>query len=209
MNSTQQKEKYYYIGFNSNNSICNELFFDGSISLYPTGEKGNIPYSQKKLKDTKSDKFLESYKEFIRLNLNKILKNNSNVKFIVFNRKIRKLCKDIKDVNIIELNKDNTIDFLNDKFKVRDFLKDRVTIPESIKKKGSCITYGILCNQLSGNKFVIQAPTGAGGENTYLVENEKDIQKCNLKENTIYNISPYVINTPINITMMVGEKKIL
>jgi len=68
MSSIQQKEKYYYIGFNSNNSICNKLFFDGSISLYPTGEKGNIPYSRKKkLKDTESDKFLENYKEFVRL----------------------------------------------------------------------------------------------------------------------------------------------
>lgn len=209
MSFIQHKEKYYYIGLNSNNSICNELFFDGSITLYPTGEKGNIPYSREKLKDTKSDKFLEDYKEFIINNLNKILKNYSNVKCIIFNKKIRKLCKDIKDINIVELNKDETIDFLNDKFKVRDFLKDIVTIPESIKMKGSVITYENICNQLSGYKFVIQAPIGAGGENTYLVENKEDIQKCNLNENIIYNISSYVENTPLNITMMVGEKNII
>jgi hypothetical protein len=38
---------------------------------YPTGEKGNIPYSKKKkkkkkLEDTKSDKFLLDYKKIIK-----------------------------------------------------------------------------------------------------------------------------------------------
>ena len=29
------------VGFNANNAICNESFFEGSITLYPTNEKGN------------------------------------------------------------------------------------------------------------------------------------------------------------------------
>lgn len=35
------KEKVYYVEFNANNAICNESFFEGSITLYPTNEKGN------------------------------------------------------------------------------------------------------------------------------------------------------------------------
>ncbi|KAG4084160.1 hypothetical protein H8356DRAFT_1436415, partial [Neocallimastix lanati (nom. inval.)] len=94
----------------------------------------------------------------------------------------RKLYKNIKDINIIELNQDNTVDFLNDKFKVRDFLKNIVTIPEGAKMRGKIITYENIYVKFSGSKFVIQAPTGAGGENTYLVENEEDIQKWNLEK---------------------------
>ena len=36
----------YYVGFNANNAICNENFFDGMITLNPNNEKGNIFYTK-------------------------------------------------------------------------------------------------------------------------------------------------------------------
>ena len=67
-----KNENIYYIGFNANNAICNERFFKGSITIYPNGESGNIFYSHKKLKDIKSDKFIEKYRQFVENQINEI-----------------------------------------------------------------------------------------------------------------------------------------
>ena len=83
------KEKIFYIGFNANNAICNAKFFDGSITLYPTGEKGNIYYSNKLIDDTTSIIFMEKYKNFIYNAVMNIQNKNKNVKFLCFNEKIR------------------------------------------------------------------------------------------------------------------------
>ena len=126
------EEAVYYIGFNANNAICNDNFFQGSITLYPTKERGNIFYSNTKLEDTKSSTFLEEYKKYVYKTAKNIQENNINAKFICFNEKIRKLCSDMKDINIVKSNDSRIIDLLNNKFKTREMIGDKVPTLEYI-----------------------------------------------------------------------------
>lgn len=190
------KESIYYIGFNANNAICNDQFFKGSITLYPTKEKGNIYFSDQLLIDTKSDAFLENYKQFIHSKIKEI----NNGKFICFNEKTYKLCQDI---DVIRGNDKSLVDFLNDKFATRNFVKDCVPILEySIFNE---LDYEDIKNTL-GSKFVVQGKNGSGGDNTYLVTNKNEL---NIIPNGTYCISKYVKHLPLNITLIIGDEEII
>jgi len=201
------REDIYYIGFNANNAICNDTFFKGSITLYPTKEKGNIYYSDKLLEDTSSLKFIEKYKKYIYLNAKKIQMENKNSKFICFNEKIRKICSDMIDINIVKSNNSEIVDFLNDKFKTREFVKDIVPIMDYYYVKES-MNYQQLKDKIGSEKFVIQYPTGAGGDGTILVEKEEDFRFLN-KDIKTYCVSKYVKHLPLNITLIIGDKDII
>ena len=97
--------KNYYIGFNANNAICNESFFDGSITIYPNSEKGNIYYSINEIDDTKSNYFMEKYKSFVEDKVKVLYEKYDKINFFVFNHKVYELCKQIKDINIINFEK--------------------------------------------------------------------------------------------------------
>ena len=114
------KERVYYIGFNANNAICNDNFFSGSITLYPTLEKRNIYFSDKLINDTSSDNFFQKYHDFIYNNAKKLQMEYPETYFICFNEKIRKLCQNMNDINIIRSNDSKILDMLNDKFQTRN-----------------------------------------------------------------------------------------
>ncbi len=205
---TNLKEEVYYIGFNANNAICNDGFFKGSITLYPTKEKGNIYFSDKLLEDSKSDLFMREYKDYVYSTARNIQNLNCNAKFICFNEKIRKLCSDMTDINIVRSNDPNVLDFLNNKFKTRELVKDIVPIFDYYMLDNSNLQYDYIKDVVGSDKFVIQAETGAGGDSTYLVENEKDLEEiCNSGKK--YCVSKYVNHLPLNITLIIGDDDIL
>lgn len=199
-----KQECVYYIGFNANNAICNEGFFEGSISLYPNREKGNIYYSKTALEDTKSEKFMEEYKNYIERTCKEILKEKKNAVFICFNDKIKKLCDQIKDVPFVEGNDSEVLKKLNDKFASREQVKNVVKILPYLFEKGKDLNYQDLKKKLSTTKFVVQGKTGAGGSSTYLITNEKDLELIEDKEAT-YSISAYYKHLPLNATIIIGE----
>lgn len=201
---SDKNEEIYYIGFNANNAICNENFFAGSITLYPTKEKGNIFYSDKLIEDTKSDKFMEEYKQYVYESAKRIQEKNPNAKFICFNEKIRKLCKDMNDINIIRSNDGKVIDYLNNKFETRELFKNEVPILDYVWLDGNELDYESIKLKFNAETFVVQAETGAGGDTTYIVNSKKELE--NIKDkNTRYCISKYLKHTPLNITLIVGD----
>lgn len=199
------EEAVYYIGFNANNAICNDNFFQGSITLYPTKERGNIFYSNTKLEDTKSSTFLEEYKKYVYKTAKNIQENNINAKFICFNEKIRKLCSDMKDINIVKSNDSRIIDLLNNKFKTREMIGDKVPTLEYIFVNSDELNYKNITKQLNCDKFVVQGETGAGGDSTILISSENDIKKIKLKENVEYSISKYIKHLPLNVTLIITD----
>lgn len=205
---TNLKEEVYYIGFNANNAICNDDFFKGSITLYPTKERGNIYFSDKLLDDTKSDLFMKEYKNYVYKTARDIQNVNCNAKFICFNEKIRKLCLDMPDINIVRSNDPSVLDFLNNKFKTRDLVKDIVPIFDYYMLNNNELNYEFIKEKIGSDKFVIQAETGAGGDNTYLVENKEDIEKIDISSKK-YCVSKYVNHLPLNITLIIGDDDVL
>ena len=201
------KEKVYYIGFNANNAICNESFFEGSITLYPTNERGNIYYSERLLTNTKSDEFMNAYREFIYNTATKLQHRIPNVRFICFNEKAIKLCSSMNGITIIKNNDLNVIQFLNNKFKIREFIKNEVPILDYYFYDSQEINYSKLANKLTNKKLVVQESIGAGGDTTYLINNEKDL--LNVKKNNCnYCVSEYIKNIPLNITLIIGDNDI-
>lgn len=198
-------EEVYYIGFNANNAICNDNFFKGSITLYPTKERGNIFYSNIKLEDTKTVSFLEDYKKYVYKSAKNIQEKNINAKFICFNEKIRKLCSDMKDINIVKSNDSNVIELLNNKFKTREMVADKVKVLEYIFVNSNDLNYQNIVEKLKSDKLVIQGETGAGGDSTFLVSCEDDLKKINIKENTKYSVSKYTKHLPLNVTLIITD----
>ena len=205
----QLEEEVYYIGFNANNAICNDSFFKGSITLYPTKERGNIYYSNKKLNDTKSISFLENYKKYIYKSAIEIQKNNVNAKFICFNEKIRKLCIDMEDINIVKSNDSNVINFLNNKFKTRKLVASEVPVLDYIFVNGDELKYETIVEKIKCERFVVQGETGAGGDSTFLVSCETDLDKININSDAEYCISKYVKHLPLNVTLIISDDKTL
>ncbi len=200
------KEDVYYIGFNANNAICNDSFFKGSITLYPTKEKGNMFYSKKILNDTKSNEFMRKYHDYIhKVALEKQIQN-PNSYFVCFNEKIRNLCEDMNDINIIKNNDEKILNFLNNKFLTREIAKKFMPIL-NYKYLDTDETYENVTKLLSSNSFVLQADTGAGGDSTYLVNSKKNMPILN--DNYSYCVSKYLLNTPLNITLIIYENGIL
>ena len=105
----------YYIGFNANNAICNECFLEGTVTLNPNREKGNIYYTKKNIIDKSSDSFLTDYKKFLVNTMEKITKEYKNTTFLAFNKKIKELLKGENKFNILGERDYCLIDKLNDK----------------------------------------------------------------------------------------------
>lgn len=202
------KKEIYYIGFNANNAICNENFFSGSITLYPTKEKGNNFFSSTLLEDTSSDKFLKKYKKYVYDTAKQIQKNNKKAQFICFNDKIKKLCADMNDINFVNTNSKNIIDFLNDKFTIRDCLNSIVPTLNYYFFKNDNLSYEKIVEKMKCKKIVIQGKSGAGGNNTYMIDS-KDKFKKYIDLNYEYSVSKYVKHTPLNITLIISKKDIL
>lgn len=205
----EDTQSVYYIGFNANNAICNDYFFSGSITLYPTKEKGNHCYSEVFVADTKSDEFMAKYREYIHNTAKEIQEKDNNARFICFNAKIKKLCEGLDDINIIKIDNYDVAEVLNNKFKTRELVKEFVPILEYIWIDGNEMNYQEIKSKVNSNRFVVQAPVGSGGDNTYLITSQEDIDKFVTDKNIEYCVSAYTPHIPLNATMIVGQYDIV
>lgn len=201
MNIDEDKH-FYYVGFNANNAIFNEAFFNGMITLNPNHEKGNIFYTKEAIKN-KDDKFMKNYKEYL-LETMEMLSKNNNAIFLAFNKKIKNLLKDNKNYNIVSEKDYDLIDSLNDKKNIRQLLKGKVPVINTkwISKK---IDYSTAKKTIESEQFVIQGQVGAGGNNTFFIDNKEKFDKYTELCNNQYFISKYIKHLPVNSTIIVGE----
>ena len=75
---------------------------------------------------------MEYYYNFIQKHILKIQQRNVNSYFMCFNKKIDIMLKKMKKINLIKRNDNKIIDFLNNKFKIRDCIKKDVPILDYI-----------------------------------------------------------------------------
>ena len=198
--------KKYYVGINGTNVICNDEYFDGYITAYPLGENGNISFFETSVSHEKLDE--KEFSMWARDRIKDILKADPDAKFTYFNKKMADICSILPESNSEGHNDWELLKFLNDKFKIRDHLDGKIKMLEYLHLKGLDIDYKSLQNQLGGDNFVIQSPTGSGGLTTHSVSNCKDVKSLNLDNETVYSISSYQDNLPINSTLMVSSKDI-
>lgn len=199
------KKYFYYVGFNANNSILNTDFFEGSITIYPTGEAGNIYYSNKLLNDTSSQEFFDNYKKYILNTFKKISLEKGNCTFMSFNDKIISLCSELPEVNFLRNNASELLKTINNKSKVKALLDNVVpTIKHRIITLDN-LDYDKIATTIGSDSFVVQGMTGAGGNSTYFVSSSKDLERISDKKQR-YSISCYMKHIPLNTTLIVGKK---
>ena len=199
--------KRYYIGINGTNVICNESYFNGYITAYPIGEKNNVSFFEQV--EGNGELNQEKYKEWVQMQVEKILKEDPSAQFTYFNKKMADICDFIPDGNIEAHNDWELLAFLNNKFEIRTFLGDKIKILDYIYLKGSDVDYEFARKKLGSSGMVVQSATGAGGLTTHSVGSSKDIKDLNLKSNETYSISAYEPNVPVNATLMISQKDVL
>ena len=198
------KESVYYVGLNANNAIKNEDFFAGSFTLYPTQEKGNINFLTDVPKYGDEELF-SKYQEFCNNKIDELLEQNPNTKIMCFNKKAKKLCVKFKD-NFTKSNDDKLVDTLNNKFEIRELVKDVVPILNYFWIDDLTLSYEEIVQKFNTTTFVVQAVTGAGGTTTYFVNNSKEYD--DIKNRTgKFCISAYIKNTPLNVTAIICDDK--
>ena len=197
--------KKIYIGINANNAICNDSFFDGSITLYPTGEKGNIFYTT--IKVEKTNTFISNeYKTFVITQINELRKKyDDDVCFMIINKKVLDMCKNESAKFITNLNIP-IVDKLNDKRFTRELFEDKIPMLEYQWYQGANDIIDALLKSTTG-ELVLQKDKGAGGDSTYLIDDRASDIKLLIKNNDNYCISKYTKNIPLNITAVIGENQ--
>lgn len=196
--------KMYYVGFNANNAICNECFFDGAITINPNREKGNLYYTKNAIKDKSSESFLTDYKRYLVDTMKDITSKYKNTTFLAFNKKIKNLLKDEKKFNILGERDYSLIDKLNDKKYTRDLLSKKIPIID-MKWVDEKIDFTTAKKIANSKKIVIQGKIGSGGSNTFFIDNEKKFNKYSSMCKDGYYLSKYVEHLPINVTIIIGK----
>ena len=86
----------------------------------------------------------------------------------------------MKKSGLLDLNDQNLIEFTNNKFKIKEYLKDYIPILNYFYIKGSDYNFEKLSQKYGNTKFVIQAEESSGGFGTILsIKNNKDDIKLN------------------------------
>ncbi len=200
-----KNEKVYYVGFNANNAICNEDFFEGSLTLYPTKEKGNISFFKSKSDTQHASK--EGYNLFVKNVLTDIINKYPTAKIMFFNEKAKELCKEFR-ANFSSSNDDKLLSILNDKYIAREIAKRKLPILNYIWLENLDKSYEEISKEIKCNHFVVQSIIGAGGNTTYNISCEKDY--LNIKNRVgKFCISKYIEHVPLNVTAIIADKNIV
>lgn len=197
----------YYVGINGTNVICNGEYFDGYISAYPIGEKGNISYFDVSNPSEKLDE--AQFHIWVKEQIKNILDDDPNARFTYFNKKMADVCSFLPKENLEGHNDWDLLDFLNDKYRIRRHLSHRIKMLDYLNLKGKNVDYKLLVERLEGNEFVIQGRTGSGGLTTHFIRNDCDLEKLKLEDETIYSMSAYQENLPINTTLLVAKSNVV
>ena len=184
-------------------------FIDDSINLF--GNNINSLQNQiNKRINHNTKKNNDCINDFYNNEVIKQIKKNPNTKFMYYSQiysfySMKKL--GLLDY-IICLNNQNLIEFTNNKFKIKEYLKDYIPILNYFYIKGGDYNFEQLSKKYGNTKFVIQTEESSGGSGTILSsENNKDDIKLN--NNCTYMITKYCENNiPVNIHILISQNDI-
>lgn len=185
----------YWIGSRESDVIDEKLFF-GSITKFGTNNKYNRSFC--------NNTFTDNYKSFICSCTKDIINNDPNSYFIFANEIVAYQCgKEVYSKSLC-LNKLSTIEALNNKIFVRNYMSKVISIPECIVINSSSASDVSLIKSIfniSTNKFVIQSPYGSGGIETVLLSKYDNNQSPRQQ----VMVTPYIDNNiPLNVHIAVS-----
>lgn len=195
----------YFIGINDYILQCNNPF-KGSITVVRkfSETKNNICYNDlypTKKVDYNNLKDLKKIDQFFIAAVKKVLATDKNAYFIRYNEHNLK-GYNLKKYHILEMNKYDLYNTVNDKFFIREKLKNSVNVLHYDYIKGFKLKKVLQKRFLNFNSgFVAQEKYGFAGCNTFIINKSNLIEQCKkLKKFTTYAVSILQEKTiPLNI----------
>ncbi len=189
-------KKIFWIG-SRESDISNEDLFYGSITRFGNDKNNNISFCN----NTKTD----SYKEFVSFITQQLICKDPNIYFIFANELLAYQCSEEVFRHALCINKLSTIEAISNKIFSRNYIGKVVNVPECIVINASSASDTHLIKSIFNNsydRFVIQSPFGAGGEQTLFLSNYKS---SNMEQ---VLITPYIENAiPINVHIAISDEE--
>ncbi len=185
-------------------------FIDNSICIF--GNNDNCLENQiKKRINHNNEKHYTSIDEFYNKEVVKQIEKNSNIKFMYYSQIYSYDC--MKKLGLLDhvicLNNQDLIEFVNNKFKIKSYLKDYIPILDYIFVNGKNFDFRNLKNKYGNYEFVIQTENSSGGFST-IVLNENNKNDIKLDSNQTYMVTKYCKNNiPVNIHVLVSKNDII
>lgn len=184
-------------------------FIDNSISIF--GNNSNSLENQIKKKiNHNNEKHYTFIDDFYNKEVIKQIEKNSNIKFMYYSQiysydSMKKL--GLLD-HVICLNNQELIEFVNNKFKTKNYLKDYIPVLDYIFVNGENCNFDNLKRKYEDYEFVIQTEKGSGGFST-IVLNENNKNDIKLNSNQTYMVTRYCKNNiPVNIHILISKNDI-
>ena len=184
-------------------------FINDSISIF--GNDSNSLQNQiKKRINHNNEKHYTLIDDFYNKEVIKQIKKTPNIKFMYYSQIYSYYS--MKELGLLDhiicLNNQDLIEFVNSKFKIKEYLKDYIPILNYIYINGKDYNFEKLKQKYGNNKYVIQTEEGSGGFSTIILnENNKDDIK--LDNNCTYMVTKYCENNiPVNIHILISQNDI-
>lgn len=184
-------------------------FIKDSISIF--GNTSNSLQRQKNININHNNK--ENFTlidEFYNKEIIKRIEKNPNIRFMYYSQIYS--YDNMKELGLLNhivcLNEQKLIEFMNNKFIIKRYLKKHIPLLNYILMKGKDIDLKNIKQKYGNNDFVVQAKDSSGGANTIIL-NEYNKNSIELNENQTYMITKYCKrNIPVNIHVLVSENNI-
>lgn len=110
---------------------------------------------------------------------------------------------------VICLNNQELIEFINNKFKIKEYLKNYIPILEYVFINGKNCDLESLKQKYGDYEFVLQTEESSGGSNTIIL-NENNKNDIKLHDDQTYMITRYCKNNiPVNIHVLISKNDIV
>lgn len=202
--------EFYYLGLKED-AIKNSNFFEKSITIKGSNEKGNIAYNEinKTVLDYNDLNNFKLISEFYSSHIENVRKSKKDVKFMFYNQEsVKDLTCSIED-DLVCVNDLSLLAKLNNKNECKKLLRKAINIVEYKVLKGKDIDFEII-NKMFDNKYaryVVQKPVGFGGVGTFILNKGEVLE---LNDNDEFLVSGYIENNiSLNNTYMISDKKII
>lgn len=187
-------------------------FFSGSITLYGSGENGNISYCRNCGKRINHNVISEDQTEFVAAEIARKIEEDPTVRFMSYDPNQVFDCGEACVSHTLCLNSQSLMEKLNHKVSFRQWVAPVCRVHHSDLLSGSACTYKMLTERYPGHsEFVIQADFACGGEGTLLMSarNAKEIESALLLK-AHYLVSPYIWNNvPVNFHAIIYPEEVL
>ena len=187
----------YWIGIRESEieDVCN--LFDGSITIFGSGQDGNRSFEREYKIRYDYNQDHEAWYYFVKRNTQEIIQYDPDCRFMLYDPDEAELYGSEVATRIVCQNPVSLLQLLADKFQTRQWLSDHVPILHYQMRCGAEIRYSDLRAFFPDtDSFVIQGSYSCGGSGTWLLteENQEGLLE-QLDPETLYAITPYLKNS--------------